>query len=302
MTVEQCRVKPIHKPWGRHDLRPWHARSEEDSRIGELWFQRAGADEPPPELLLKLLFTDATLSIQVHPDDQRARSLGLPNGKTEAWYVLSARPDAQVALGLKIALSTAQFQAAIMDGSIADLVDWRPVAQDDHILVPAGTVHAIGAGLVIAEVQQNSDATFRLFDYDRGRSLDVKNAVAAATPGPAADQAPPVFLTDARELLVADDLFSVERITLPSRSIWLCSAQHETWLLVLHGSIHLNDLDISAGDAVFLKDDHAKSVVGSAGMQGLLAYVGGRPSPALRCEADERDAIPSLERPLEALT
>src|SRR5207247_461750 len=107
--------------------------------------------------LLKLLFTAQPLSIQVHPDDTLARSIGLPNGKTEAWYVLSAAPGARIALGLKRALTAVQLRAAIGDGSIAQVVQWRPVAKDDVIFVSAGTIHAIGAGLVVAEIQQRSD-------------------------------------------------------------------------------------------------------------------------------------------------
>ena len=114
--------------------------------------------------------------------------MGYPNGKTEAWYVLSATPEARVALGLKAECDALQFRASIKDGSVEDLVQWRTVTEGDVVLVPAGTVHAIGAGLVIAEVQQNSDMTFRLLDYGRGRPLDVERAVAVAIPGPAKAQ------------------------------------------------------------------------------------------------------------------
>ena len=129
--------------------------------IGEIWYERSDNSDINPSLLLKLLFTSQPLSIQVHPDDAFARSMGLPNGKTEAWYVLSAAPDAKVALGLRRRLSPQQLRAAIDDGLISDLVVWHAVSADDVISVPAGTIHAIGAGLVIAELQQRSDTTFR---------------------------------------------------------------------------------------------------------------------------------------------
>src|SRR2546427_11957824 len=93
--------------------------------------------------LLKLLFTSEPLSIQVHPDDEFARSIGLPNGKNEAWYILSAAPGARGALGLKRRLTPQALRAAIRDGSIAHLTQWRPVAKGDIILFPAGTIHAI---------------------------------------------------------------------------------------------------------------------------------------------------------------
>ena len=103
------------------------------------------SNAPTPALLLKLLFTSEPLSIQVHPDDAFARSIGLPNGKTEAWYILSAVPDAKIAVGLKRRITPHELRASIRDGSIVDLVQWRPVSKGDIIFVPAGTIHAIGA-------------------------------------------------------------------------------------------------------------------------------------------------------------
>ena len=166
------------------------------SSAGEVWYERPGKPATAPSLLLKLLFTSQPLSIQVHPDDVHAQSMGLPNGKTEAWYVLSAAPGAKVALGLKQQVTPQQLRAAVDDGSIADLVVWRAVAADDVISVPAGTIHAIGAGLVIAEVQQRSDATFRLFDYGRQRELHVERALVVANTGRADVQARSSRLTD----------------------------------------------------------------------------------------------------------
>src|ERR1700712_585039 len=160
-----------------------------------MWVIHAPAPPaPPPFLLLKLLFTTEPLSIQVHPDDDFARSIGLANGKTEAWYILVARPDAQIALGLKHMLSSSQLRSAIADGSIVDMVQWHPARAGDVVFVPAGTIHAIGAGIVLAEVQQRSDATFRLFDYGRQRELHIDNAVAVAIAGPARRQPSPTQL------------------------------------------------------------------------------------------------------------
>src|SRR5205085_7475033 len=166
------------------DLLPWSEIQSGGVAIGELWFQRPDTDAPASHLLLKLLFTKEPLSIQVHPDDALAHSIGLVNGKTEAWYILSATPEAKVAVGLKRPITTAQLRASIEDGSIAHLIQWRPVHKDDVIFVPAGTIHAIGPGLVLAEIQQRSDTTFRLFDHGRQREIHVDNAVAAANAGP----------------------------------------------------------------------------------------------------------------------
>src|SRR6201999_104403 len=125
-------------------------------------------------------FTTEPLSIQVHPDDAFARSIGLPNGKTEVWYILSAVPGAKVAVGLNYPRSAAELRGSIPDGSISNIVHWHPVQQGDVIFIPAGTIHAIGAGIVLAEIQQRSDTTFRLFDYGRRRELHEDNGVAVA--------------------------------------------------------------------------------------------------------------------------
>src|ERR1700729_1402142 len=143
MAIEHASVRVVRKPWGGADLQPWSGIDGSGDSIGELWFQRVDRNAPTPAVLLKLLFTSEPLSIQVHPNDAFARSIGLPNGKTEAWYILSALPDAQVAVGLKQHLSPGQLTASVADGSIADLVQWRAGAKGDVVFVPAGTIHAI---------------------------------------------------------------------------------------------------------------------------------------------------------------
>ena len=131
MPIEQASVRAVHKPWGVSDLQPWSRIDGTGNAVGELWFERPDADSPPPALLLKLLFTSAPLSIQVHPDDTFARAMGLPNGKSEAWYILSATPDAQIGVGLKDRVTPQQLRASITTGSIVDLLQWRPVMQGE---------------------------------------------------------------------------------------------------------------------------------------------------------------------------
>ena len=235
MAIEHASVQVARKPWGVADLRPWSGIDGSGDAVGELWFQRLDKNAPDPGLLLKLLFTSEPLSIQVHPDDAFARSVGLSNGKTEAWYILSATPDARVALGLKRRLTSPELRAAIKDGSIAALAQWRSVAKGDIIFVPAGTIHAIGAGIVLAEIQQHSDATFRLFDYGRQRQLHEDSAVAVADAGPVQAQAVPRRLTAARTALIASPHFVLERIDLPANSNWSLDAKRETWILVIEG-------------------------------------------------------------------
>src|SRR5712672_657618 len=212
LAIEHARVRTVPKPWGIVDLRPWSNAREGGRAIGELWYERPGSAGPDTSLLLKLLFTSQPLSIQVHPDDAYAHSIGLQNGKTEAWYVLSATPEAKVALGLKRRLTPKQLRQAGEDGSITNLVVWQAVSQGDSIFVPAGTIHAIGAGLVIAEIQQRSDATFRLFDHGRQRELHIENAILVADAGPAEFRVIPTRLTDTRTLLISNTHFTFERI------------------------------------------------------------------------------------------
>ena len=281
MTIEHACMQVVHKPWGSNDLRPWSELQGDGVPIGELWFQRADPTSPPPALLLKLLFTTEPLSIQVHPDDAYAQSIGMAHGKTEAWYILSAVPGAKVAIGLKGQLTAPQLRASIEDGSIADLIQWHLVRKGDAIFVPAGTIHAIGPGLVIAEIQQRSDATFRLFDYGRQRELHAVNAVASALAGPADCQSIQRRLTGARTLLGAGSHFVLERIDLSSKSNWEFHAGPETWLLVLEGHARIGLMNAFAGEAMFLEAEETRIEAGAEGMKGLLAYLATEPSTSL---------------------
>jgi mannose-6-phosphate isomerase len=290
MAVEHAGIHAVRKPWGSSDLLPWSGIQDAGSAIGELWFQRTDPCAPVSSLLLKLLFTTEPLSVQVHPDDAYAHAIGLANGKTEAWYILSAAPDAKIAIGLKRRLTAAQLRASIEDGSISQLVHWQPVAKDDVIFVPAGTIHAIGAGLVLAEIQQRSDTTFRLFDYGRARPLHVDDAVAVAMAQPSEPQPVPQRLTDARAVLLANPYFVLERIDLPPGSRWALAAERETWMLVLAGHARAGPINAFVGDAVFVQADRAVLEVGIDGMTGLLAYVGPDPCPGLLQNLDDPSA------------
>jgi mannose-6-phosphate isomerase len=274
MSIERVRTRAVCKPWGSTDLKPWNELGRDGASIGELWFERVDKAAPAPALLLKLLFTEQPLSIQVHPDDAFARSIGLARGKAEAWYILAATPGAEIGLGLKRAVTSSQLRAAIEDGSITGLLQSRLVAKDDFISVPAGTIHSIGKGLVLAEIQQRSDTTFRLFDHGFGRELHIDNAVACATAGPAAPQARATRLSDARCLLIASPHFVVERVVLPARSSWRVEAGQETWFLVLEGLGRIGPLTAMVGQAVLLDACCAGIDVDADDLKGLLAYPG----------------------------
>jgi mannose-6-phosphate isomerase len=293
MAIEHASVQVVRKPWGVADLHPWSGDDGSGDAIGELWFQRLDKNAPIPALLLKLLFTSEPLSIQVHPDDAFARSTGLPNGKTEAWYILSAAPGARIAVGLQRNLTPRELRASIKDGSIAGLVQWRPVVQGDVIFVPAGTIHAIGAGIVLAEIQQRSDATFRLFDHGRQRELHEDSAVAVSDAGPVRTQCAPRLLTTARTVLVASPHFILERIDLQANSIWALNADQETWILAINGRARIGSTNTTVGDAIFVEADRAGIEAGPDGISGLIAYPGPDPVISLLQDSGERMTEPA---------
>ena len=298
MAIEHARAYAITKPWGVEDLRPWSNVRHDGNAIGEIWYERTGNGAAIPSLQLKLLFASQPLSIQVHPNDAVARAMGLPNGKAEVWYVLSAGPEAKVALGLSRRLTPQQLREAIDNGSISDLVVWRSVLANDVIFVPAGTIHAIGAGLVIAELQQRSDATFRLFDYGRNRELHIENAIVVADAGPANFQVRPDQITAERRLFVSSPHFVFEQIDLAPNSSWCLDAERETWLLVVSGSATAGSFGVARGDALFAQSDRVDIQPGAIGMVGLVAYTGGGPIPHLLQRLTQPGSL-HVERPRE---
>ena len=286
MAIERARAQSVPKPWGVADLRPWSRSDTGRGRlVGEIRYERSGGAASDPSLLLKLLFTAQPLSIQVHPTDAYAQTMGMVRGKTEAWYILSAVPGARIALGLKEQLAPRQLREAVADGSIVRHVAWRTVAPGDVVAVPAGTVHAIGAGLVIAEIQQRSDVTFRMFDFGRKRDLHIEEALAVADARPAEAGPKPKRRTDERTLLVSNPHFAFERIELARGATFSLEAEHETWLLVVGGSGRAGKFDLVVGDAIFAQSDKIDMLAGPAGMAVLVAGAGAR-GPAKRHLAD----------------
>jgi mannose-6-phosphate isomerase len=290
VAIEQACVRVVHKPWGSSDLRPWSSIDGSGDAVGELWFERADKDAPTPSLLLKLLFTSEPLSIQVHPYDTFARAIGLRNGKSEAWYILSAEPGAQVGVGLTHRITPQELRASIRNGSIVDLLQWRTVAPGDSIFIPAGTIHAIGAGIVLAEIQQHSDATFRLFDYGSQRELHEDNGVAVATAGPLRALCHPTHLTSTRTVLVASRHFVLELVDLPAGSSWALLAEPETWILVVEGHAAVGLTPASIGQAIFVGGDRASIVVGADGLKALIACPATQPVVSLLQKLSEPSA------------
>ncbi len=170
-------TKTVEKPWGQDTL-PAPFVTPAGQRIGEIWFV------PPPELpqlLIKYLFTSDKLSVQVHPSDAQTEAAGLGRqGKEECWLVIDAEPGATLGIGFKQPVDAAMMRAAALDGSIEHMLVWHPVTAGDFFYIPANTVHAIGGGCSIIEIQQNSDITYRLYDYGRPRELHLEESIAVA--------------------------------------------------------------------------------------------------------------------------
>ena len=163
------------KVWGSTALSPWYPDSK--NKIGEVWF------DAPPEvpLLVKFLFTTENLSVQVHPDDAYAReNHNGSNGKTEMWHILRADPGARIALGLKQTITAEKLREASISGEIMDFLNWIEVKPGETYFTPARTIHAIGAGVALCEIQQISDITYRLYDYGRPRELHLDRGVAVS--------------------------------------------------------------------------------------------------------------------------
>jgi len=231
--VTRLPTKIVEKPWGK-DVLPPQFDVPEGKRIGEVWFV------PPPEMpdiLVKYIFTSEKLSVQVHPDDAQAKALGESDrGKEECWLVIDAEPGAALGIGFKQEIDSEAMRAAALDGSIEQLMEWFPVQRGDFFYIPAGTVHAIGAGVSLIEIQQNSDITYRLYDYGRPRELHLEQGLQVAKGGPH-DAALRLHVAGQESCALANGkYFSVQLLTAASPD--LATTDHQGPCLViplLHG-------------------------------------------------------------------
>jgi mannose-6-phosphate isomerase len=240
-AIAPFRIEPqfVNRVWGYRDLRPWFDRVAEGEPIGEVWLtgddcrvatgpyagQRlvdvfadagqwlvgAGAQDACSPLLIKVLFAQEKLSVQVHPDDALARQSGFPRGKTECWYALSAEPGAQVAAGLKPGTTAEEVAEGIRQGTLEEYLATLTVQQGDMVFVDAGTVHAIWPGSVLLETQQYCDLTYRMYDYGRPRELHIDKSLQAMRLETGAGKVLPQQLAD-RMLLLNAEYFRIERV------------------------------------------------------------------------------------------
>lgn len=233
-------TRRVPKVWGRCDL-PSPFDGPESGPVGEIWF------EPPRELdtiLAKYLFTSEKLSVQVHP---YAAASPTGCGKEECWLVVDAEPGASLAVGFREEIDAEAMRAAALDGSIEHLLAWHEVALGDFLYIPAGTVHAIGPGLTLVEMQQNSPITYRLYDYGRPRDLHLDEAIAVAM-GVPHDPALRRRIDPSEETMLVDGPhFRFAQLSgTPGDGMRKCF-DGAVQLLPLAGSVAINDLRIEAG-------------------------------------------------------
>jgi mannose-6-phosphate isomerase len=283
MPATRLSTKRVEKPWGRRDLWPaFDSVAEGGAPVGEIWFEVPGQEDgrsDGPALLIKYLFTSDRLSVQVHPDDAGAQAKGYPRGKDEAWVILDAEPHASIAIGTLTPMTPEELRQASLDGSIEQKLDWKSVKKDDSYYTPAGTVHAIGPGLTLIEVQQNVDLTYRLYDYGSDRELHLDDGVAASNPVPYVAPYKPHTIADGRQILADGPKFVLERWR--GRVGGTVQADgRPVWLIPLSGSGEIDGAELDAG-GVWLLDDAATLALGDDSDM-LVAYPGQGVAEALR--------------------
>ena len=264
MAIEHASVQVVRKPWGVTDLRPWSNIDDSGGAVGELWFLRPKQTAPVSALLLKLLFTSEPLSIQVHPDDAFARSIGLPNGKTEAWYILSASPAARVAVGLK---RPSVQKIACVDQERFDRRSRSMAAghQGRRCLCARGhdPRHRCGHRACRNSAAQRRDIpSVRLWPAARVTRGQRRGGLGCrACSGSIRFRR----LSTERMLLTANPHFVLERIDLAANTSWALNTDRETWFLVLDGRAAIGLAAASIGEAIYIGDDHTSIEVGPLG-------------------------------------
>lgn len=269
MSAKRLKTHRVEKPWGRHHLWPGFPDPAPGSEpVGEIWFQDESDDSS--ELLVKYLFTAEKLSIQVHPDDAAARATGHARGKDEAWVILAAEPQSTIAIGTKEPVDHETLRAAALDGSIEQLVDWKPVKAGDVFYSPAGTVHAIGAGITLVEVQQNVDLTYRLYDYGRPRELHLDEGVTVSDARPFVPNFTPRDLAPGRSILAEGPKFVLERWRPDDARTIMLPQGVPGWFVPVTGAGTIDGAGWKAGETWLVED--SVQLTAEAGSDILFAY------------------------------
>jgi mannose-6-phosphate isomerase len=251
------------KVWGRTSLSPW--LSDPRQKIGEACYL---AESVLP-LLVKLIFTSERLSVQVHPSDGD----GVLCGKTEMWHILEAEPSATIALGFREPITRERLREAARTGEIEQLLQWFPVKAGETYFTPARTVHAIGGGIVLCEIQQNSDVTYRLWDYGRPREIHLEQAALIADlsvhPGPTL----PVTIAEGHELLAGCQYFVTEAIRLRAAERWEAPAGRCPLWIFLEGRGRIGAERVTPGEVWLLPERGGAVLCAETEMRLLQTYV-----------------------------
>ncbi|WP_321323154.1 class I mannose-6-phosphate isomerase [uncultured Parasphingorhabdus sp.] len=237
--------KFVEKPWGQEGL-PDIFNGGNGKKIGEIWYEAPKGISP--QLLVKYLFTSEKLSVQVHPNDRQARRVGFPHGKDECWYILDAEPDAILGLGLKKSVSATKLKTATILGEIEQLLDWKPVKKGDFFHVPAGTIHAIGPGISLVEVQRNVDITYRMYDYGRPRELHLDEAIGVAKLAPYDMKYASEIAPDETGSFISNAPIGLFQIIGTDDGIVAETASKEWQVIPLEGSVTVRGKLIKAGE------------------------------------------------------
>lgn len=272
MSASRLKYRTLEKIWGKRDLPPPFASysTPGGEPIGEIWFEEAPGTAGP--LLVKYLFTSEKLSIQVHPGDDEARASGYESGKDEAWLVLDAQPGARIALGFKRGASLEEVRSAALGGMLEELVHWQSVSAGDIFYSPAGTVHAIGAGLSLIEIQQNLDLTYRLYDYGRDRELHLEEGLRVADLRPYVPPFGRKEISTGREVAAAGGAFVLERWFGGHSGSLSTPKERPLTIVMVRGSGTLDGETIKPGDVWTANQPVRLSMDESAEL--LLAYPG----------------------------
>ena len=227
-------------------------------------------------LLIKFIDARQTLSVQVHPDDDYAARVERDSGKNEMWYIVEAAPDAEIVYGLRPGVTVSDFRLAVEENRIRDVLNFHPVCAGECYYIPAGLVHAIGAGILIAEIQQNSDLTYRVYDYDRvgadgkPRELHRKKACDVVVPRTQEEILAKRYAARREgegEMLAHPTYFCVRHGSSAPESPYVGYVGKESFvhLLCLSGAGILSagdsSLRISRGDSIFLPADMGEFTV-----------------------------------------
>lgn len=252
-------TRSVAKPWGRVVLPAPFASSPDGEPIGEIWF------EPPPQMpqiLAKYIFTSDKLSVQVHPSDTQTLAAGLGRqGKEECWLVIDAEPGATLGIGFREELGAEALRAAALDGSIEALLVWHPVKAGDFFYIPANTVHAIGSGVALVEIQQNSDITYRFYDYGRPRELHLEASLAVARAVPYDPALHRTLAADAPAMLVDGPFFRLDQLVGPPDAATLARhANGSVLVLPRAGAVAVDGRAVSPGSAAVAQSLSAVSV------------------------------------------